>query len=180
TVPDTVAREANRLLIYAAFGEPAESLSSIMARLRRAVNASVSPGERELTLNSVTYQARLLAFPALGVPVGPSYSLSDAERALARGDTVAARAALDVRRRSQLTDLLPFLAPDFAALESRLWALVGDTAMARERRPAGLAERRWLGVGLLAQPTQAAAAWRRDDMTSVMTEPPTPSGAGHE
>src|SRR5690606_5199377 len=41
TVPDTVAREANRLLVYAAFGEPAESLSSIMARLRRVVNEPV-------------------------------------------------------------------------------------------------------------------------------------------
>lgn len=160
TVPEAVAREANRLLIYAAFGEPAESLSSIMARLRRVVNESVSLGERELALHSVTYQARLLAFPALGVPEGPSYSLSDAAKAISRGDRPGALQALGALQRAQPEVLLPLISPDFAQLEARLWALAGDTAMSRQRLSVITRSRAWLGLALLEQPTEAAAAWR--------------------
>ncbi len=158
--PDAIARDASRLLVYAAFGEPPDSLRSIEARLARAVREQVPAPERQTTLDAALFQSRLLGFPAMQSVAGGEFPFSLAERRLAEGDRKGAAGALDAMTRRRPPELARHVAPDFALLEARLWAFVGDTARARERVALLLESLDALNSEFPAQPTQAAAIGR--------------------
>ena len=160
TAPRHLAREAYRLLAYAAFGNPPDSVRIIAGRMREMVRLRTEPAGREAMEEALLFQPSLLAFPLLPPPPGETFPVSRIERAIARGDpetAAAGLAALDSLRSA----LLPGgVTPDHALLEARLYAMIGDTVSAKRRLETLLGAPALLGTDVLADVTRAAAIGR--------------------
>ncbi len=165
--PRELARDANRLLVYASAGAPAESVTAIAMRLRSSVAREVAPVSRAAMLEALTLQAALIAYPLLPSPIVPDFHPSIAAQALTRGDLASARSVLTRARQQRHRGIEASAPPDFALLEARLWALAGDTAAAIDRVDVLLNNPRALGLDIIGSVSQAAAvaraaAFRRD------------------
>ncbi len=158
--PAAIARDASRLLVYAAFGEPADSIRAIEARLTRAVREQVPGPDRQATLDAALFEARLLGFPVLESAAGGAFPFSLAETRLAQEDRKGAAGVLDAMALERPPELARYVAPDFALLEARLWAFAGDTARARRRVELLLQSLDALNSEFPNQATQAAAIGR--------------------
>jgi hypothetical protein len=158
--PPDLASDAARLLAYASFGAPAESLRAIAARIEAlTARRADSTGQRTLR-EAVLFQPRLLAFPVLAPPAGDGLPIVRIEQALARNDVAAARrefALLDAQRQSQMPG---DLVPDHVLLEARLLLLLGDSTAARARLRPLVEDPEALGVEVLDVVPQAAAIGR--------------------
>ena len=158
--PPALASEAARLLAYASFGAPAESLRIIAARIEALSARGVDSTWQRTLRDAVLFQPRLLAFPVLAPPAGNALPIVRIEQALARNDPAAARrefALLDVQRQAQLPG---GLVPDHVLLEARLLVLLGDSAAARARLRPLVEDPEALGVEVLDVVPQAAAIGR--------------------
>lgn len=159
TAPRDLAREAYRLLAYAAFGNPPDSVRIIADRLRETVRRRTEPSRRQATEEALLFQPSLLAFPLLAPP-GGNFPVSRIEQAIAGGDPATARAAL-ASLDSLRSSLSPgTVAPDHALLEARLYSMVGDTAKAMRRLESLLGSLPLVGTDVLSDVTQAAAIGR--------------------
>lgn len=158
--PRVVARDANRLLAFAGFGEPAESLKVIEARVRREVKELVDRRHQQVTLDAVLFQANLLGFPALSSPPSGEFPVARVEYQLARGHRQGARDVLEERARAHHPERVQYIAPDFALLTARLWAFAGDSAQAREGVERMLQSLGSLNTEFPAEVTQAASIGR--------------------
>lgn len=159
-VPENVSREANRLLGYAAFGEPAESLLAIRSRLSALVRTSVVNSQRSSTLAGLVFQASLLSYPTLGPPATGSFRLARAQGLLTAGDTSGARKLLAAIGAARPQGVVGLVSPDIALLEARLWLLAGDTLAASRGLSLMLDSLDRLGTDFMESSSQAAAIGR--------------------
>ena len=158
--PAAVRVTANRLLVFAAFGTPIDSISALAARLRAEVDRWVDLPLRQDVWDAVMFQPSLLAFPVLPPPAGQQLPTARVETALARGDYQLARlefAALNTVRQFRLPG---DVALDHAVLEARLLVHLGDTTAARSRLEPFLLNPAGLGTEATELITQSAAVGR--------------------
>jgi hypothetical protein len=160
-VPD-LADDALRLLTFASFGGPTDSLSAIAQRIR----ARRDPAQPSLLSRPI-----LFAFPVLGAPPGggPLYEL---EQALFRGDTVRAQAAESVLVAFQRLDRPGDIGSDGALLRARLALQCGDTAHAKELLDAVLRGMPSFGRELVTDIPQAAAVGRTLSLAAMLNVGP--------
>jgi hypothetical protein len=152
--PTAVGAAAQRLLTFAAFGVPAESIQASRARLEQVVGRDVEVARQLKVLEAVSYRASLLGFPLLPAPAG-ELEINRMEAAVATNDRVAAHdafAALAAIERQS-----PTVAPDHVLLEARLLSLIGDSAAARTRLEAMLDDLTVIGRDFFDSVTQPAA-----------------------
>ncbi|MEP6573243.1 MAG: serine/threonine-protein kinase [Gemmatimonadota bacterium] len=123
-VPVIQKADAQRLLAFAAAGEPAESIRAIAARIGARASRGANSAKATAAL---LYRPRLIAFPLLGAPEGTDYH-AQVEQAIERGDTTTAKHLLGelagFRERSEPGTR----SWDAVALESRLSLLIGDSS----------------------------------------------------
>ncbi|HEV8399205.1 MAG TPA: serine/threonine-protein kinase [Gemmatimonadales bacterium] len=163
-LPAGVAAAARGLLVYAAVGVPAESLSADERRVTRLISSWVEPLRQAAARRAVLSDPAMLAFPQLGAreaheaPSGANYLL-ELQRALAR-EPAAVRsgmAKLDAAR----GDLRAGdVAIENVYQEAWLLVAVGDTAAALERLDRSLTALPALGTALLDEVPQAAGLVR--------------------
>ena len=165
-LPASVAGPARALLVYAAVGAPAESLSTVERRVTRLVTSWVEPERQAAARRAVLADPAMLAFPQLGArevhagggSVGGNYLL-DLQRSLVR-DPAAVRAGM-ARLDSSRGDLRAGdVAIENVYQEAWLLVAVGDTAAALERLDRSLTALPALGTALLDQVPQAAGLVR--------------------
>ncbi|HEX6643237.1 MAG TPA: hypothetical protein VF037_01085, partial [Gemmatimonadales bacterium] len=95
-VPPGLFPAAPRLLLHAALGSPADTLRRLEREVAEAIDRSIPPRDRAAAREAWIARAVTLAFPGVrleGAEAGGDYLLA-ALRALARGDSTAARAML--------------------------------------------------------------------------------------
>jgi tetratricopeptide (TPR) repeat protein len=128
-VPLPVREMAQRLLAYAAFGLPADSVRALRNRIMAATATMADTVMRGKVRDAALQRPILLAFPMLGVPMDLGHVWT-IEGAIARGDTAGAKAGLTklAGLRQGLSDLLP---ADATLLEARLRLMVGDSTGAK-------------------------------------------------
>jgi tetratricopeptide (TPR) repeat protein len=163
-LPASVAAAARALLVYAAVGAPAESLSAVERRVTRLVASWVEPQRQAAARRAALSDPAMLAFPQLGAReahagrVGGNYLL-ELQRSLVR-DPAAVRAGI-ARLDSSRGDLRPGdVAIEIVYQEAWLLVAVGDTAAAVERLDRSLNALPALGTALLEQVPQAAGLVR--------------------
>jgi tetratricopeptide (TPR) repeat protein len=160
-VPQAVlAADALRLLGFASFGSPLDSIRATAVRVRAGAAAqfTVSAGARAAEA-ALTDQAVVIGFPVLGAPGGSGH-IRGIEQAILSGELVAAselaaawRAARAHRRSGDQT-------LDVVLLEARLALLISDTTAARRVVHDGLQNLPLAGRDLLTEVPQAAAIGR--------------------
>ena len=163
-VPAGVAGAGRALLVYAAVGVPAESLSAVERRVTRLIGSWVEPQRQAAARRAVLSDPAMLSFPQLGAreahagPVGGNYLL-ELQLSLAR-DPASVRtgiAKLDARR----GDLRAGdVAIENVYQEAWLLVAVGDTAAALVRLDRSLTALPALGTALLDEVPQAAGLVR--------------------
>jgi hypothetical protein len=163
-LPVSVAAGARALLVYAAVGAPAESLSAVERRVTRLITSWVEPQRQATARSAALGDPAMLAFPQLGARdahagrVGGNYLL-ELQRSLVR-DPAAVRAALARLDASRGTLRAGDVAIDNVYQEAWLLVAVGDTAAALERLDRSLTALPALGTALLDQVPQAAGLVR--------------------
>lgn len=158
--PRELSREAHRLLVYAAFGSPGDSVRLIADRVKRLVDRYLEVSRREAMREALLFLPSLLAFPVLPPPTDRIFPVSRVEQAIAEGAIEVARrelVSLDSLRSAQLPAAI---APDHALLEARLYAMIGDSGAATRRLEAMLETPSLLGTDILSDVAQAAAIGR--------------------
>ena len=123
------------LLTYSSVGRPRDSIVVLRRRVNVAIESYVAPEQRERTRAATLDEPAVEAFPELGVTarhrsgVERNYLLR-MQLDFARGDSAAARAALDSLWVPRRTWRSATLSVDGTYLEAALYASVGDTAAA--------------------------------------------------
>ena len=163
-VPASVAGSGRALLVYAAVGVPAESLSAVERRVTRLIGSWVEPERQTAARRAVLSDPAMLAFPQLGAreahagPAGGNYLL-ELQRALAR-DPAAVRAGIAKIDATRGALRAGDVAIDNVYQEAWLLVAVGDTAAALERLDRSLTALPALGTALLDEVPQAAGLVR--------------------
>jgi hypothetical protein len=150
TVDPALANDALRLLTYASFGVPADSVLAIAQRIRNSGDPAVP---------ALIDQSTLMSFPLLGAPVGGG-PLRGLEQAIATGATARAREAGDSLEAFQRGFRPGDIGMDGALLSARLHLMLGDTAVALRRLTDAIAGLPSLGRDLVTEIPQAAAVGR--------------------
>jgi len=165
TGDSTLHRSALALLAYASLGAPAESVTALTARVERLVTGGFRPDRQAAARSALEGPAAVLAFPLIGATplhrgADPGGYLLDMQRALARGDSAAARARYDrvraLRRWRRPTDV----AISNTYGEAWLFLQLGDTAAAVAVLDSSLNNLSGLGGTLLDYVPQAAGLVR--------------------
>ncbi len=158
-VPLSVRESGMRLLAYASFGAPADSIRVHYRRVRDGVKASVGSGQQQDVLNAVLDQPALLGFPIIPLPEGVQ-NRNAFLLAADRHDLSAVRAFMRWLRQLRLGEAAGAVGIDGTFLEARMQLVVGDTAGAIESLDGSLNSLQFLGSDLIDQPQQAAAIGR--------------------
>jgi tetratricopeptide (TPR) repeat protein/tRNA A-37 threonylcarbamoyl transferase component Bud32 len=163
-LPASIAAPARALLVYAAVGAPAESLSVLERRVTSLVGSWIEPQRQAAARRATLHEPAMLAFPQLGMReahagnVGGNYLL-ELQRLLAR-DPRAVRATLARIDSSRGTLRAGDVASEIVYQEAWLLVSVGDTAAAVERLDRSLTALPSLWTALLDQVPQAAGLVR--------------------
>ncbi|MEX2155918.1 MAG: protein kinase [Gemmatimonadales bacterium] len=163
-LPASVAAPARHLLVYAAVGVPAESISVVERRITSLVSSWIEPQRQAAALQAALHEPAMLAFPQLGAreahsrPAGGNYLLG-LQRLLAR-DPAAVRKELAAIDSSRGVLRAGDVASDIVYQEAWLLVAVGDTAAAVQRLDRSLAALPGMGTALLDQVPQAAGLVR--------------------
>jgi tetratricopeptide (TPR) repeat protein len=165
--PIEIRSLAQRLLLCASFGEPADSITTILGRLDAALNRLVPRDQRERVRAAATFQSSLLGFPVLDPPAGSLIEVR-VERALLRKNLPEAREALAelaALRRRQVPGTVTF---EGVALEARLRLMVGDSAGAKVTVIEALTNLLAQGTDFVLQVPQAASLGRLGDLGKTL------------
>ncbi len=158
-VPVPLRADALRLLAYASFGAPADSIGELVRRVEHGVATFVtaSRADAEAALRD---RAAQLAFPLVEIPLTQGSYLFDLQRAARAGDTalVATRfAAIATARQGQRPG---DVALDMTVAEAVIRLAVADTAGAAAELGRALDGLATFGSMLLAEVPSAAAIGR--------------------
>jgi hypothetical protein len=157
---DPVKAAGLRLLSYAAFGGPADSLLHAAAGARAAIDAYV-PAPRRLAATAATFARPVaLAWPVLDTMAIQGDYLLDLQRAIQRGDRAEAQRLLVTLNGIRASQRPGDVAIDASLAEIGALLRFGDTATARVRLRRILDALPTLGSDLLTEVTQAAALVR--------------------
>jgi hypothetical protein len=156
-IPLALREEGLRLLVYASFGAPADSVGQIYRRIVKRVNIDLPTNKRTASLDALTTRARLFGFPVLEPPRGGG-PLLEWMHATARSDLAGAQRARAELSRIRRGGLVTDAGADGAVLEARLAMLSGDYSMARASLAALQANWRSLGLSLLDAPVFSPAS----------------------
>jgi hypothetical protein len=159
-LPDPVKAASLRLLAYAAFGGPRDSLLAAADRARRVINAYVTTGARTGAIEAVFARPVALAWPALDTLAIAGDYLLDLERALQRGDRAEAGRQLGAINTIRASQRPGDVAIDATLAEVRALLFYGDSTTARDRLVRILDALPTLGSDLLGEVTQSAALVR--------------------
>jgi len=163
-LPASVAAAARALLVYAAVGAPAESLSAVERRVTRLVASWVEPQRQAAARRAALSDPAMLAFPQLGPREahagrsGGNYLLE--LQASLRRNPAAVRTGIARLDSSRGTLRSGDIAIENVYQEAWLLVAVGDTAAALERLDRSLSALPALGTALLDQVPQAAGLVR--------------------
>jgi hypothetical protein len=163
-LPASVAAPARHLLVYAAVGVPAESISVVERRITGLVASWIEPQRQAAALQAALHEPAMLAFPQLGAreahsrQAGGNYLLR-LQRLLAR-DPAAVRIELAEIDSSRGDLRAGDVASEIVYQEAWLLVAVGDTAAAVQRLDRSLTAIPALGTALLDQVPQAAGLVR--------------------
>jgi hypothetical protein len=149
-----------RLLAYAGFGGPRDSLQAAATRARNLINAYVAAPDRGRATAAVFARPVALAWPALDTMAIEGDYLLDLQRALARGDRAQADRQLGAINAIRAKQRPGDVAIDATLAEIRALLFRGDTTMARERLGRILDVLPTLSSDLLLEVPQAAALVR--------------------
>jgi hypothetical protein len=127
----SVDRLAQSLLTFSAFGGPADTLSTLVAKLARAGAIKPQGDNPDNVVSVQLMRAASLAFPHYRMPFLDSIASTDdylvsAELAFARGDTVQLRESLTRLQASRAKFALPDITFDALYPEAWLVAASGD------------------------------------------------------
>jgi eukaryotic-like serine/threonine-protein kinase len=163
-LPASVAAAARALLVYAAVGAPAESLSAVERRVTRLVVSWVEPRRQAAARRAALSDPAMLAFPQLGAREahagrGGGNYLLELQASLARNPAAVRTgiASLDSSRGDLRSG---DVAIENVYQEAWLLLAVGDTAAALGRLDRSLTALPALGTALLDQVPQAAGLVR--------------------
>ena len=159
-LPDQVKAASMRLLAYAAFGGPGDSLQAAASRARSVINAYVAAPDRARATAAVFARPVALAWPALDTMAIEGDYLLDLQRALSRGDRAQAGRQLGAINAIRATQRPGDVAIDATLAEIRALLFHGDTTMARDRLGRILDVLPTLSSDLLLEVPQAAALVR--------------------
>src|SRR5512143_1732503 len=158
--PLPLARAVFALHAYAAFGAPADSVTTLARRVERFVDAAVEPQRRDAMRQLLLDKPRAWAFPLLGAtPPERGHPWELQQRmlwALTHGDTGVTRAALDSFRVLRAGWRPGDAAISGTLLECRVMLAVGDSSSAA----------RLLGESLDALPTLSWALLNNIDQAA--------------
>jgi hypothetical protein len=164
-VPSSIVEDHYRLLGYAAFGWPADSLRTLWRRVEEGIRAGVSPQHQDGLLALLNTRAAFLTFPVIGPAVlhrlePPAGWLLQLQAAQWRGDTVQVRNGV-ARHQSSFLDVGPQPATIDTELHVALLSLaVGDTAAAARTLDAVLNHLGMVHPRVTADASQAACLVR--------------------
>jgi tRNA A-37 threonylcarbamoyl transferase component Bud32/tetratricopeptide (TPR) repeat protein len=154
-----------RLLAYASFGAPAESLVVLERRVGQRVVSWVTADERDRARAALLHVPVSLAFPALAPhplhdrPSDGNYLLA-LQGALLRGDSVAVRSRLTALRQERADRRPGDVAIDGTLGEALVLLALGDTAAVTALLDLSLDALPTLGTDLVGQVPQAAGLAR--------------------
>ncbi len=155
-IPLNVRENVQRLLVYASFRAPADSVRALRQRVIASVKASVGPSRQQEVLRTILDQPSLVGFPVIPPP--------DYDRWVDTVLTVAARhdrAAMQfhMQRLAELRRAMPaaLVTIDATYLETRMQLMVDDTANAIRKLDGSLGGLQFVGSYLIEEPQQAAA-----------------------
>jgi tetratricopeptide (TPR) repeat protein len=159
--PLSLARAVFSLYGYAAFGEPADSVTALADRVERLVDAGLAAEHRDALRAVLMDKPRLWAYPLLGAVPPESGHPGELERrmlwALSRKDTATVRAVLDTLHAARV-DMRPGdVAITGTYLEGRIRLALGDSTGAVQVLGRSLNALSTLGSGLLSNVDQAAS-----------------------
>jgi hypothetical protein len=155
SAPVSLKAMALRLLAYAVFVTPVDSVRALETRIRRDVDTQTPAAQRSEMLLTLLERPTLYAWDVLEHPVAAGY-LSDAVDALRAGDAARARAVLAALAPIREGQLAGQLSIDLAYVEARLLLAAGDSATAHGRLARELMSLPALHASLLDQYSQAA------------------------
>ncbi|HET9514403.1 MAG TPA: hypothetical protein VFO95_10805, partial [Gemmatimonadales bacterium] len=159
-LPVPVREDALRLMTFASFGVPAESIQATARRVRFAIAAYVVPPERVATEAALLDRPATLAFPLIETSGASANYLLALQQSVRRDDREAVRRRLDeiaVARRGQRPG---DVALEIVLAEANLRAAAGDSAGAEAQLDQALEALPTFGVGLLREVPPAAAVGR--------------------
>jgi serine/threonine-protein kinase len=158
--PLEFAETVGRLRMYAAVGQPVDSILTLTRRVEMLSERWVPVGLRRPAFrDSLLLTPAQWSFPYLGVPPGASY-LVELQAAAHAGDAAAVRRRFEVLRQTR-RDVVPGeVALDKTFQEAVVLATVGDSLEAARHLDATLNALSTLGTSLLRQVEQAAAVGR--------------------
>jgi tetratricopeptide (TPR) repeat protein len=162
SIPLQLIADSEALLMYAAFGEPADSIRAIEDRIERGVRQAIAPVSVPRVRYRLLARAAVLAMPADTFQIIRSghtqgdYLLEAASDVL-RGDTLSLRERLDrigtLRRTVRPADI----SPDAILSEALLLAAAGDAERAAEWLDRSLEAVRWTPPWMFARPVDTAS-----------------------
>jgi len=153
------------LWTYASLGGPADSVEVYWSRVTAAIETNLPREDRRPVQEEWLGRAAAMAYPE-HLPSGAQvlarfgHTIPMACVALARGDSVAARAALGQYRRDLEDRATLAITPDVLTAEAALHWQVGDTALAIRMLDASLADVGPLGPTVMSNPLFSAGAAR--------------------
>lgn len=163
TVPRAIQSDARALLVFAALGGPADSLSRLEGEVTSGIDRRLSGPDAERERARWLVRPSTLAFPSpsfAGLEILEFDPLAAAQGSLAREDTSAVLGYFD-RRTQQLSGIPGFiLTIDAVYPEAALLAAVGDTGAAAAWLDRTLEALPEMSVNLISPPERAAALVR--------------------
>lgn len=159
-VPVPVRADALRLMAFASFGAPAESLTALARRVRSGIAAYVAEPARQGVEAALLDRAAVFAFPLLPTPETSQNYMLELQRAVRRRDVAMVRARLDHIAASRTGQRPGDMALEVTLAEAGLRLDVADTAGAAAQLDQSLEALASFGLGLLREVPPAAAVGR--------------------
>ncbi|MFN8651819.1 MAG: serine/threonine-protein kinase [Gemmatimonadales bacterium] len=174
TLPVAVRRDVQRLLVYAAFGEPEDSIRLIEKRIRAGITSAVPATERGDHLDAALLKAGVLAYPIIEYRSVGGYIFAQVERDLRLSQRDSARLRLQGLHRGVPDAILAGYPADFSLLEARLWLMLGDSARAASRLDLVFRAPAEWNTALFRTPTEAASIGRMMRLRAQLGRNPPP------
>ncbi|HEX9894156.1 MAG TPA: serine/threonine-protein kinase, partial [Gemmatimonadales bacterium] len=159
-VPVPVRADALRLMAYASFGAPADSLTALSRRVRAGVAAYIVGAVRPVVEAALLDRAAIFAFPLLPTPETAQNYMLELQRAVRRRDLTTVRARLDTIAAARRGQRPGDMALEVTLAEASLRLAAADSAGATTQLDQALEALASFGMGLLREVPPAAALGR--------------------
>jgi hypothetical protein len=159
-LPVPVREDALRLLAFASFGVPADSVQALARRIESSVPAYVVRPDQRAALAALLDRPTVLAFPLLPHSGGSTNYLLELQQQVRQGRRDAVRSQLEAIAAFRQGQRPGDVALEITLAEAALRLAVGDSAGAAAQLDQALEALPTFGVGLLREVPPAAALGR--------------------